>query len=324
MRERADAIARTLTHGAGQAARPRPRPRCCTRPTPSSGSPRKASGPTARSSRRRTSAKRHYAIKHPVGVVGTISPWNFPITLPSRKIAPALAAGCTIVSKPADQTPLRLIQVFECLVDAGLPAGRRQPRDRPRQADRRRVPREPGRAQDQLHRLDRGRQGADPPLGRPGEAAQPGTRRPRPVHRLPRRRLAEVGARPPSSASSATTARSASPRPGSTSTRRSEEVHRGGRRADQEAEDRQRPGRRRRGRPDVRDEGAGQDRRPDRRRPQPRRQDPDRRRPLDPVRQGLLLRADRPPRGRRRDADHDRGAVRPGDAAARFLASSTT
>src|SRR5205807_771432 len=46
-------------------------------------------------------AKRHMAIKHPVGVVGTITPWNFPVTLPSRKIAPALAVGCTVVSRPA-------------------------------------------------------------------------------------------------------------------------------------------------------------------------------------------------------------------------------
>ncbi len=68
-------------------------------------------------------AKRHYAIKHPVGVVGSITPWNFPAALPSRKIAPALAVGCTIVSRPADQTPLTLIQMFECLADAGLPAG---------------------------------------------------------------------------------------------------------------------------------------------------------------------------------------------------------
>ena len=68
-------------------------------------------------------AKRHYAIKHPVGVVGTITPWNFPAALPSRKIAPALAAGCTVVSRPADQTPLTLIRLFECLVDAGAPAG---------------------------------------------------------------------------------------------------------------------------------------------------------------------------------------------------------
>jgi succinate-semialdehyde dehydrogenase/glutarate-semialdehyde dehydrogenase len=67
--------------------------------------------------------KRHMTIKHPVGVVAAISPWNFPITLQSRKIAPALATGCTIVCKPASQTPLCLIQVFECLVEAGVPAG---------------------------------------------------------------------------------------------------------------------------------------------------------------------------------------------------------
>src|SRR6266851_4536305 len=67
--------------------------------------------------------KRHMTIKHPVGVVAAISPWNFPVTLQARKIAPALAAGCTIVCKPASQTPLCLIQVFECLIEAGLPAG---------------------------------------------------------------------------------------------------------------------------------------------------------------------------------------------------------
>lgn len=67
--------------------------------------------------------KRHLTIKHPVGVVGAISPWNFPITLQARKIAPALAAGCTIVCKPASQTPLSLIQVFECMIEAGLPQG---------------------------------------------------------------------------------------------------------------------------------------------------------------------------------------------------------
>src|SRR5207244_12479248 len=64
---------------------------------------------------------RHMTIKHPVGVVAAISPWNFPITLQSRKIAPALAAGCTIVCKPASQTPLSLVQVFECMIEAGLP-----------------------------------------------------------------------------------------------------------------------------------------------------------------------------------------------------------
>src|SRR5215813_1975325 len=67
--------------------------------------------------------KRHVTLKHPVGVVAAISPWNFPLTLQARKIAPALAAGCTIVSKPASQTHLCLVQVFECLIEAGLPAG---------------------------------------------------------------------------------------------------------------------------------------------------------------------------------------------------------
>lgn len=68
-------------------------------------------------------AKRHFAIKHPVGVVGTITPWNFPVTLPARKIAPALAAGCTVVARPADQTPLSFLLMFECLIEAGLPPG---------------------------------------------------------------------------------------------------------------------------------------------------------------------------------------------------------
>ncbi|WP_435018348.1 NAD-dependent succinate-semialdehyde dehydrogenase [Tundrisphaera sp. TA3] len=67
--------------------------------------------------------KRHMAIKHPIGVVGTITPWNFPSAMVSRKIAPALAAGCTVVSRPADQTPMTMIHLFRCMEDAGLPKG---------------------------------------------------------------------------------------------------------------------------------------------------------------------------------------------------------
>jgi succinate-semialdehyde dehydrogenase / glutarate-semialdehyde dehydrogenase len=67
--------------------------------------------------------KRHFTIKHPVGVVAAIGPWNFPMTLLCRKIAPALAVGCTVVAKPASQTPLSLLNVVQCLHDAGLPAG---------------------------------------------------------------------------------------------------------------------------------------------------------------------------------------------------------
>ena len=68
-------------------------------------------------------ARRHVTIKHPVGVVGAISPWNFPITLQSRKIAPALAAGCTVVSKPASQTPLSLVASLRVPDRGRAPAG---------------------------------------------------------------------------------------------------------------------------------------------------------------------------------------------------------
>lgn len=62
-------------------------------------------------------------IRQPVGVVAAITPWNFPLSMITRKIAPALAAGCTVVLKPADMTPLSAMLVFECFHEAGLPAG---------------------------------------------------------------------------------------------------------------------------------------------------------------------------------------------------------
>src|SRR5947209_1086650 len=67
--------------------------------------------------------KRHWTLKHPVGVCATIAPWNFPVLLQARKIAPALAAGCTVVARPASQTPLSTMLLFHCLHDAGVPAG---------------------------------------------------------------------------------------------------------------------------------------------------------------------------------------------------------
>ena len=59
----------------------------------------------------------------PVGVVAAITPWNYPISMLTRKLAPALAAGCTVVLKPAEATPLCAKAVFEILEQAGLPAG---------------------------------------------------------------------------------------------------------------------------------------------------------------------------------------------------------
>ena len=67
--------------------------------------------------------KRHLVIKSPVGVVGAISPWNFPLVLGVRKVAPALAAGCTVVLKPASQTPVSSVALAECVAEAGLPKG---------------------------------------------------------------------------------------------------------------------------------------------------------------------------------------------------------
>lgn len=67
--------------------------------------------------------KRLLVIRQPVGVTAAITPWNFPASMITRKIAPAIAAGCTVVLKPAPSTPLSAIKVFECFHEAGFPKG---------------------------------------------------------------------------------------------------------------------------------------------------------------------------------------------------------
>ena len=64
-----------------------------------------------------------YTLREPVGVVGQIIPWNFPLMMAAWKIAPALAAGCTIVLKPAEQTPLTALRFGELIQEAGFPDG---------------------------------------------------------------------------------------------------------------------------------------------------------------------------------------------------------
>ncbi len=64
-----------------------------------------------------------YTLREPVGVVGQIIPWNFPLLMAAWKLAPALAAGCTIVLKPAEQTPLSALRLGELIQEAGFPAG---------------------------------------------------------------------------------------------------------------------------------------------------------------------------------------------------------
>lgn len=67
--------------------------------------------------------KRHLVIRQPVGVVGAIAPWNFPLVLAVRKVAPALAAGCPVILKPASATPVSSCEFARCVERAGLPAG---------------------------------------------------------------------------------------------------------------------------------------------------------------------------------------------------------
>ncbi|MFI1564468.1 NAD-dependent succinate-semialdehyde dehydrogenase [Streptomyces sp. NPDC020490] len=66
---------------------------------------------------------RHVVRKHPVGVTAFVTPWNFPAAMATRKIAPALAAGCPVLLKPAPETPLTALAVAALLTEAGLPDG---------------------------------------------------------------------------------------------------------------------------------------------------------------------------------------------------------
>lgn len=67
--------------------------------------------------------RRNLVIKQPVGIVGAITPWNFPSAMLARKLAPALAAGCVVVAKPAAETPLSALALAVLAEEAGIPAG---------------------------------------------------------------------------------------------------------------------------------------------------------------------------------------------------------
>jgi succinate-semialdehyde dehydrogenase / glutarate-semialdehyde dehydrogenase len=67
--------------------------------------------------------RRLMVIKQPIGVCAAITPWNFPLAMITRKVAPALAAGCTVIIKPAELTPLTALAAAELAVRAGIPAG---------------------------------------------------------------------------------------------------------------------------------------------------------------------------------------------------------
>jgi succinate-semialdehyde dehydrogenase/glutarate-semialdehyde dehydrogenase len=67
--------------------------------------------------------RRHLTVRRPTGVVASLSPWNFPCSIQARKLAPALAAGCTVVARVSEKAPLAVTEVIRCLSDAGMPDG---------------------------------------------------------------------------------------------------------------------------------------------------------------------------------------------------------
>ena len=97
------------------------------------------------------------SIRQPLGVCAIITPWNFPMAIPSWKIIPALVCGNTVVFKPATLTPLSALNFVKILEEAGIPPRRRQPGDRRRRRRRQRAARQRRRPRRVVHRLDRGR-----------------------------------------------------------------------------------------------------------------------------------------------------------------------
>ena len=71
----------------------------------------------------RTANNRFMTVYEPVGVVGAFTAWNFPVVLQARKIAPALATGCTIVTRPAEEGTGAVVELIKCFIEAGAPQG---------------------------------------------------------------------------------------------------------------------------------------------------------------------------------------------------------
>ena len=87
------------------------------------GWPTKFGGETLPVSPRNGARILNYTVREPVGVCGLIVPWNYPMSMAAWKVAPALAAGCTVILKPAEQTPLTALRLGELALEAGVPPG---------------------------------------------------------------------------------------------------------------------------------------------------------------------------------------------------------
>ena len=94
-----------------------------------------------------------YVAREPAGVVAQIVPWNFPLAMAAWKLGPALAAGCTCVLKPAEQTPMSALRLARAHPGSRVPAGRGEHPHRQRRDHRRRAGGASGRRQDRVHRV---------------------------------------------------------------------------------------------------------------------------------------------------------------------------
>ena len=136
-----------------------------------------------------TGKGRILTMRQPVGPCVFVTPWNFPMAMGTRKLAPALAAGCTVVVKPAQQTPLSMLALTQILEHAGLPGGVLNIDHRPSLRRRgRAAAARPPHPQALLHRLHRGRAHPHRTIRRARPTRLDGARRQRPLHRLRRRR----------------------------------------------------------------------------------------------------------------------------------------
>ncbi len=259
------------------------------------------------------SDKRIVVTKEPIGVCAAITPWNFPAAMITRKAGPALAAGCTMVLKPATATPFSALALCELAERAGVPKGVFSCVTGPSNEIGGELTSNPIVRKLDLHRLDRNRQIADAAVRRHGQKALARTGRQRAVHRLRRRRYRDGGqgrhrleipqCRPD--------LRLRQPHPGAG--RRLRRLHQAPRR------DRRRDEGRRRVRAGCGDraadrhEGGREGRGAHRRRRQEGRQSRHRRQARRARRQ--LLRADRADRCDDRHGHHQGGDLRPGGAA---------
>ena len=162
-----------------------------------------------------------FTLKEPVGVVGAIIPWNGPLTASIWKIGPALATGCTVVLKPAEEAPLTPLRLAELCLEAGVPPGVVNVVPGYGETAGAALAAHPGRGQGGLHRLAPHRPVDHPRLGRQPEARVAGTRRQVAGHRVRRRRPRRRRCRAPAWRCSPIPARSAAPARGCSSSARS-------------------------------------------------------------------------------------------------------